>query len=572
MKTIILTMFLYCVGQQINAQDIYYVDGTAGSSTSDGLSWTNAFNNLDLALNLAKYNDIIRVSEGTYVPPSIGSYILKNGVRIYGGYPDNSVPDFWRNILRNPTNNPTILSGHNTVRINAALDANTIVDGFNITGTSRAINVFVNSDVQGDFIFSNCNISGNSAGLFLFHKGSNITPQFNHCNFHNSSIGAHINSVQNFQNINALFNMCTFEQSTHAVQLNCETGNLRPIFTKCIIKDHSSYAITNGNLGIGSLYANICPPSGTYGHHPIFINCLVHDNNGCLDLSVIASCSNEDDQALTFQNCTIYNNSTNNGTAPYNFVSGTNFDPTPQNPTTYYLTRYLAHFINTISWGNVSNGSLMHFDIATRIKITNSLLESSSSASDGNGSDPMYTLVNPGPSGIIPFGARHVQATVGATHIYNQDPLFVDVNNDNFALTANSPAINNGNSILVPSSLTTDFSGMNRIIGIGVDMGAYEYCPNGIGCTSTTPPHNDYRNTPVVELNIYPNPATDFITIDGISDNAQLTIRDVNGKIVYTQLVSSGSYNISISSLSKGIYIAQITVGEELYTQRLIKQ
>jgi hypothetical protein len=54
------------------------------------------------------------------------------------------------------------------------------------------------------------------------------------------------------------------------------------------------------------------------------------------------------------------------------------------------------------------------------------------------------------------------------------DPLFVDFENGNYHLTADSLAVNQGNNAFIPSGVTTDFEGNNRIRGGIVDIGAYE--------------------------------------------------------------------------------------------------
>ncbi|MEA2104870.1 MAG: right-handed parallel beta-helix repeat-containing protein [Candidatus Cloacimonadota bacterium] len=60
---------------------------------------------------------------------------------------------------------------------------------------------------------------------------------------------------------------------------------------------------------------------------------------------------------------------------------------------------------------------------------------------------------------------------------FNLNPLFVDTEDDNFQLTEDSPCINNGTTEL-PSEIQLpefDLAGNNRISGISIDIGAYEY-------------------------------------------------------------------------------------------------
>ncbi len=68
-----------------------------------------------------------------------------------------------------------------------------------------------------------------------------------------------------------------------------------------------------------------------------------------------------------------------------------------------------------------------------------------------------------------------------AHSIYDQDPLFVNVAEGNFHLTASSPAINKGGNF----GINTDLEGNFRPQGAGYDIGAYEYV---YGTPDTIPP------------------------------------------------------------------------------------
>jgi MYXO-CTERM domain-containing protein len=62
---------------------------------------------------------------------------------------------------------------------------------------------------------------------------------------------------------------------------------------------------------------------------------------------------------------------------------------------------------------------------------------------------------------------------VGAHDMVGTDPLFVDAANNDFHLTAGSPAIDKGEAL---TSVTADHDGTARPVGAGVDIGAFEYC------------------------------------------------------------------------------------------------
>lgn len=125
------------------AQIIHYVNQKATGNQS-GTSWQNAFVRVQDALAAAAYGDEIWVARGTYKPteskdPNM-SFVLQNGVALYGGF---QATETLRD-QRNPLLNPTVLSGaigdstdrrDNTLHVlrGAGLDANTVLDGFTIS-------------------------------------------------------------------------------------------------------------------------------------------------------------------------------------------------------------------------------------------------------------------------------------------------------------------------------------------------------------------------------------------------------------------------------------------------------
>ncbi|MEN8221121.1 MAG: choice-of-anchor Q domain-containing protein [Pseudomonadota bacterium] len=83
-----------------------------------------------------------------------------------------------------------------------------------------------------------------------------------------------------------------------------------------------------------------------------------------------------------------------------------------------------------------------------------------------------YTLAN-NISGGVDLGS----------HIIMGDPRFVDAENEDFRLRADSPAINVGDSSVIESypflkddaENEIDLDGNRRIVGGIIDLGAYEY-------------------------------------------------------------------------------------------------
>ncbi len=81
------------------------------------------------------------------------------------------------------------------------------------------------------------------------------------------------------------------------------------------------------------------------------------------------------------------------------------------------------------------------------------------------------------------------------------------------------------------------------------------------------------ENNSTEKFSLFPNPANDKITLTSLSQHLPLEIRflDMNGKINLTRTISSTTSEINIGTLSKGIYIAEITSSAGIIRQKLIK-
>ena len=80
------------------------------------------------------------------------------------------------------------------------------------------------------------------------------------------------------------------------------------------------------------------------------------------------------------------------------------------------------------------------------------------------------------------------------------------------------------------------------------------------------------------KLDIFPNPATDYININ-FSNNepnkkAQLVILDTQGKLVHEQSIEgqgSQSVRINIADLARGMYFAKIKIRHQIISGQFVK-
>ena len=108
-----------------------YVDADAPGA-NNGLSWVNAFNDLQDGLAAAWPGDIIKVAQGVYTPDQgtgpgedrrFASFVLKPAVKLMGGFAGYSALPTWQWDDRNPHAYVTVLSG-DLDRNDAPIDPN----------------------------------------------------------------------------------------------------------------------------------------------------------------------------------------------------------------------------------------------------------------------------------------------------------------------------------------------------------------------------------------------------------------------------------------------------------------
>lgn len=75
------------------------------------------------------------------------------------------------------------------------------------------------------------------------------------------------------------------------------------------------------------------------------------------------------------------------------------------------------------------------------------------------------------------------------------------------------------------------------------------------------------------EINIYPIPATDELTIENTThQDFALQLFDINGKLVKAEQLLNYKNNLDVSSLNSGVYILKLSNKSGVYTKRIIKQ
>jgi hypothetical protein len=81
---------------------------------------------------------------------------------------------------------------------------------------------------------------------------------------------------------------------------------------------------------------------------------------------------------------------------------------------------------------------------------------------------------------------------------------------------------------------------------------------------------NDSTNTnPVFKM--YPNPVSDFLYLENV-ENSTLKIYNLSGLIIWSSLIYTNFYNLSVAHLDSGIYLISVENSTTKTTSKFCKQ
>lgn len=145
------------------------------------------------------------------------------------------------------------------------------------------------------------------------------------------------------------------------------------------------------------------------------------------------------------------------------------------------------------------------------------------------------------------------------------DPLFdvwhVNVVDDNYfsmGFNMGSPAIDHGNPIMTETDFGyTDFYNSSRIWLPPVDIGASEFWAEEL---------NEYS---MKMLSLWPNPATDQVSVENASSYDSFQVNDLSGKCVLSGKMNGNS--LSLNNLPAGWYVIQLSGETSVGMGRVVK-
>ena len=479
----------------ITVSKIWYVDIDAGGAGT-GLTWTDAFNVVQDAMDAATTEDAIWVAEGTYTRPIGGTepvLTMKDGVLVYGGF-DGTETELSE---RNPTTHETILDGEDTSYhvVVGASDAR--LDGFTVTRGNAIWAGSLYPDNAGGGMLNdnannleivNCIFSGNSAwrgsGMENSYSDSNVInctftgnstqygggmvnsfsyPTITNCYFLNNPAGVRGGGMHNVNGssptiINCTFNdnsaydgggMHNYDSSSPSITDCTFTGNSATNYGGGMINDtNASPTITNCSFENNSAGYG----GGVFNQEssPDFLNCVFKSNNTITvgTTGQGGGMENYINSSPVITNCVFTgNNAENRGGG---MLNATNSSPVITNCT---------FAGNSAKFG----GAISNMYAPTLPLVTNCIMWGNMASDSG---PEVYNY----DGGAITINYTDIAGGYAGTGNIDLDPYFVAT--DDLHLQLGSPCIDTGTASGAPSD---DIEGNPRPTGPGYDMGAYEY-------------------------------------------------------------------------------------------------
>ncbi len=515
---------------------VIFVDHAA-TGNGDGSTWEHAYPSLQSALTAATSGDEIWVAQGVYKPTNTTdrtiSFVMKNGVALYGGFAatetlrterdwENNLTVLSGDIDNNDLTDPhgvvtdtTNIVGNNSyhVVLSDAIDNSSVLDGFTITA-GLANGTYIApcgpkcggglNNVAGHLNLTNLVFSGN----YTSGSGGGMYSNAGNLNLTNITFNGNHASGNGGGMLVAQMDITLRDVNFRDNQATLWGGGLAGFHVSLTLIDvtfHGNKAMHGGGAFFQSgqnasrhdhQFVNVLfsGNEATYagggvanlGDNPTFINTTFSGNHavsggGMYNTSIQATpwANNTEEGSNHHTQPEPHSTPTPLGASSQPHQSNTSLpaSPTPQtslphefnNSEGYYANNVLL--FNVIFWNNEDNSG---------VGTANSSLVNA-----GIGSLIVHhSLVH----GCNPEGMWVEDCGInGGGNLADADPLFVEppdpanapTTAGNLRLQLGSPAVDAGNDSYLPPDVTTDLDGNPRIIGSAVDLGPYEFDP---GC------------------------------------------------------------------------------------------
>jgi hypothetical protein len=556
-------LFLFLISSPIFSQTSYYVDGTSGNNVNAGTTLGLAWKTIQKACNSATPNSVVYIKGGVYhenivvnVTGTVGNPITFRNYQSDSVYIDG-VGTAGTTMLQITDKN--YLSFENLVIQNLQVNnAQGVLAESTVAGTSTALTFrkliirHIDWNASAAAIPSS---TDNAQALIIYGRDHGLTNlTIDSCQVYSNILGfseavSIDGNINGFTVTNCLVhnntNIGILAAGNYGTSSNPSTDHARNgvIRNNTCYADVSNYATSAGiyidggqnvvieqnrSFGNGSGIELGCEQNGTTDSITVKNNLLY--NNQYTGLAIGGYTTATTGQVL---HCIVRNNTFYNNSLPANGTGEIE------------LSKASGCILeNNVFYAPADN---ILFTVDAISPQANNVLDYNCWYSPGN--DSAAISVNWGANTYSTFSA-YKAGTLEDIHSFYINPDLVNsaLASPDLHLLSGSPCINKGNQATIISSGELDFDGNARVSSGHVDIGAYEF-----SLTSGTTLHSfpDFR------LLLYPNPATDVLFVQAMSDARQLELIDMKGEVLSVWNKNPGW--IELSGYPAGLYLIQLT-------------
>ena len=166
------------------------------------------------------------------------------------------------------------------------------------------------------------------------------------------------------------------------------------------------------------------------------------------------------------------------------------------------------------------------------------------------------------PTDLAPYAGRDTIIAIGDS-VYIGRPSEIGLDDDcSWYVQGSSTVLNSVAGMWVKPSISTNYVVEQNICGtITYDTVKVTVSPLGMKQFSS-----------INQLNVYPNPTGNHITLVCQAENSEIYISDVLGNILMNQKSISKSSELDISSLPKGVFFIQVLSENKVYAGKFVKE
>ena len=221
--------------------------------------------------------------------------------------------------------------------------------------------------------------------------------------------------------------------------------------------------------------------------------------------------------------------------------------PNPPSPTQYTLTVVS----NNDAWGTVSGGGTYNQGATVTIRATANSGYHFVQWNDGNTQNPRTVTVNANATYVATFEAN---SPIPPT----QYTLTVLSNNDAYGTVSGGGTYNEGAVVTISAVANNGYHFVRWNDGSTQNPRTVTVTANAT-YVATFEANVGIDDASLAQVNLYPNPATDKVTLSGLAQQARIDLIDATGRTLATWTSADEHTTLDISRLSRGNYFLRIT-------------